>query len=156
MIRDATPADTHTIAELIRALADYERLAHEVRLDERDLHEHLFGAHRYAEVAIAEDGGDVAGFALFFHSYSTFDSKPGIYLEDVFVRPELRGRGHGKALLAYIARLAVERDCSRIEWRVLDWNEPSIKFYESLGAGALGDWTTYRLRRDAIADLARQ
>lgn len=156
MIRDATPADTHTIAELIRALAEYERLTQEVWLDERDLHEHLFGARRYAEVALAKHGGDVAGFALFFHSYSTFDSKPGIYLEDVFVRPEMRGRGHGKALLVHLARLAAERDCSRIEWRVLDWNEPSIKFYESLGAVALGDWTTYRLRGDAIAELAKQ
>lgn len=154
MIRAATIADTPVIAQLIRDLAEYERLTHEVRLREEDLRAHLFGGRPYAEVAIAQDDGDVVGFALFFHSFSTFDAKPGLYLEDIFVQPAARGRGHGRELLRHLARLAVERDCTRIEWRVLDWNEPSIAFYLSLGAVALGDWTTYRLTSDAIASLA--
>jgi GNAT superfamily N-acetyltransferase len=154
MIRAAAASDTATIAQLIRELADYERLSHEVRLSERDLEVHLFGEKPYAEVAIAEEDGETIGFALFFHSYSTFDSAPGLYLEDIFVQPEHRGRGHGKALLRHMAQLAVERRCSRMEWRVLDWNEPSIAFYRSLGAVALDDWTTYRLTTDAIVALA--
>jgi GNAT superfamily N-acetyltransferase len=156
MIRAATPDDTPVIAQLIRDLAEYERLTHEVRLSEDDLRAYLFGERPYAEVAIAEDGGERVGFALFFHSFSTFDAKPGLYLEDIFVQPAARGHGHGKALLRHLAQLAVERECSRIEWRVLDWNEPSIAFYLSIGAVALGDWTTYRLTSDAIAALARR
>ena len=154
MIRPATPADTPTIARLIRALAEYERLADKVVLKEADLREHLFGARQYAEVILAEDGGAVVGFALYFHNYSTFLAKPGIYLEDLFVVPEHRGRGHGKALLAALARLAVERECSRVDWSVLDWNEPSIKFYKALGAIPLDEWTAYRLTGDALAALA--
>jgi len=154
MIRPATPADTPTIARLIRALAEYERLADKVVLKEADLREHLFGARQYAEVSLAEDGGAVVGFALYFHNYSTFLAKPGIYLEDLFVVPEHRGRGHGKALLAALARLAVERECSRVDWSVLDWNEPSIKFYKALGAIPLDEWTAYRLTGDALAALA--
>jgi len=154
MIRDATPGDTHTIAALIRGLAEYERLAHEVVLDEDDLREQLFGARRYAEVILAEDDGEVAGFALFFHNYSTFLAKPGIYLEDLFVLPEHRGGGHGRALLARLAQIAVERGCGRLEWSVLDWNEPSIAFYRSLGATPMDEWTTYRLTGDALRALA--
>lgn len=154
MIRDATPNDVHTIAELIRALAEYERLAHEVVLDEAELRAHLFGERRYAEVVLAEEAGEVVGFALFFHNYSTFLGKPGIYLEDLFVRPEHRGGGHGKALLAHLARLAVERGCGRLEWSVLDWNEPSIAFYESLGAVAMDEWTVHRLSGDVLRALA--
>jgi GNAT superfamily N-acetyltransferase len=154
MIRAATPADTPTIAALIRALADYERLAHEVTLDEAELRAHLFGERRYAEVILAEQDGEVVGFALFFHNFSTFLGKPGIYLEDLFVKPEHRGAGHGKALLAELARIAVERGCGRLEWSVLDWNEPSIVFYRSLGATPMDEWTTYRLFGQALAALA--
>ena len=154
MIRDATPEDTHTIAELLRALAEYERLSHEVVLDEDELRAHLFGERRYAEVVLAEEAGEAVGFALFFHNYSTFLGKSGIYLEDLFVRPEHRSGGHGKALLAHLARLAVERGCGRLEWSVLDWNEPSISFYRSLGAVAMDEWTVYRLSGDALRRLA--
>ena len=154
MIRAATPADVPVIAELIRALADYEHLSHEVVLDEERLREHLFGARPYAEVVLAEHEGTVVGFALFFHNFSTFLGRPGIYLEDLFVRPEHRGAGHGKALLAHLASLAVERGCGRLEWSVLDWNEPSIAFYRSLGAVAMDEWTVYRLTGDALSTLA--
>ena len=159
MIRNATPEDIPTIAELIRALAEYEHLSHAVTLDERDLHDHLFGERPYAEVILAEDSAvsptTVVGFALFFHNYSTFLGKPGIYLEDLFVLPDRRGEGHGKALLAALARLAVERGCGRLEWSVLDWNQPSIDFYRSLGAVSMDDWTTYRLTGAGLESLAR-
>jgi GNAT superfamily N-acetyltransferase len=154
MIRPATPADVPTIARLIRGLAEYERLADKVTLDEDRLRQHLFGPRPYAEVLLAEESGTVFGFALFFHNFSTFLAQPGIYLEDLFVFPEHRGRGHGKALFRALARLAAERGCGRLEWSVLDWNEPSIGFYRSLGAAALDDWTTYRLTGDALAALA--
>src|SRR5262249_2302580 len=121
MVRPATPADVPVIATLIRGLAEYERLAHACVLKEPDLHRHLFGSPKYAEVLLAEDAGAVVGFALFFHNYSTFRAKPTIYLEDLFVIPEARGKGHGKALLRELARLAVERDCARVEWSVLNW-----------------------------------
>lgn len=155
MIRLATSADVPVIAQLIRALAEYEKLAHAVVLQEADLREHLFGARPYAEVLIAEDAGAVVGFALFFHNYSTFRAKPGLYLEDLFVIPEARGKGHGKALLRALAELAVERDCSRVEWSVLNWNEPSIQFYKSLGANPMDEWTVYRLTDDALKTLAQ-
>lgn len=154
MIRDATSADTAVIAKLIRGLAEYERLEQEVVLDEGDLHEHLFGGRRYAEVILAEDAGAVVGFALFFHNYSTFLAKPGIFLEDLFVLAEHRGRGHGKALLARLAQIAVERECGRLDWSVLDWNEPSIGFYRSLGALAQDEWTTFRLSGEPLRALA--
>jgi GNAT superfamily N-acetyltransferase len=154
MIRDARPDDTPAIAALIRALAEYERLAHEVALDEGDLHAHLFGERRYAEVIVAEEDGEVIGFALFFHNFSTFLAKPGLYLEDLFVLPEHRGRGHGKTLLARLAGIAVERGCGRLEWSVLDWNEPSIAFYRALGAQPMVEWTTYRLTGAALHALA--
>ena len=154
MIRAATPDDTATIARLIRALADYERLAEKVVVDEQCLGQHLFGPRPYAEVLLAEDAGRVVGFALFFHSFSTFLGQPGIYLEDLFVDPEHRGRGHGKALLVALARLAVERGCGRVEWAVLDWNKPSIRFYDSLGAGPTGGWIPYRLTGEALKALA--
>ena len=154
MIRPATPADVPTIATLIRALAEYERLADRVTMREHDLHRHLFGEPRYAEVLLAEDAGAVVGFALFFHNYSTFRAKPGVYLEDLFVIPEARGKGHGKALLRALARLAVERDCARVEWSVLNWNEPSIEFYKALGADPMDEWTVYRLTDEALKTLA--
>ncbi|MHB8875846.1 MAG: GNAT family N-acetyltransferase [Myxococcaceae bacterium] len=153
-IRAATPADVPTIASLIRALAEYERLAHEVTLDEDGLREHLFGARRYAEVLLAEDGAQVVGFALFFHNFSTFLAKPGLYLEDLFVRPEHRGQGHGKALLAALARLALERGCGRFEWSVLDWNEPALRFYRKLGAVPMNEWTVQRVAGEALRKLA--
>ncbi len=154
MIRPARPDDVPTVLTLIRELARYEKLEHEVVGTEADLREHLFGPRRRAEVLLAEDAGEVAGFALFFHNYSTFLCKPGIYLEDLFVRPEHRRRGHGEALLAALARLAVERGCGRFEWSVLSWNEPAFAFYESLGARRMEDWRVMRVDGDALARLA--
>jgi GNAT superfamily N-acetyltransferase len=154
MIRPATEADVPAIARLICGLAEYEKLAHAVDLDEARLRGHLFGPRPYCECLIAEDAGTAVGFALFFHNYSTFLGRPGVYLEDLFVLPEHRGRGHGKALFVVLARMAVERGCGRLEWSVLDWNEPAIGFYKSLGATALDDWTVYRLTGDALARLA--
>lgn len=152
-IRPAEPADLPLIADLIRALADYEKLAHEVRFDEAVLGTKLFGSRPYAEVLIGEIDGMAQGFALFFHNFSTFEGRPGIYLEDLFVRPEARGSGLGKALLARLAALALERDCARLEWSVLDWNEPSIGFYKALGARLLDEWTGMRVDGEALARL---
>lgn len=153
-IRFAEPGDLRVIIELIRALAAYEREPEAVRLDPGELERHLFGDRRYAEVLLAEDEGGVQGFALFFHNFSTWEGKPGIYLEDLFVRPEARGRGYGRALLAELARLAVARGCARLEWSVLDWNAPAIGFYRALGAVAMDEWTTYRLTGAALERLA--
>jgi GNAT superfamily N-acetyltransferase len=153
-IRPATADDLPLISELIRSLAAYEKLADEVRFDEAVLGETLFGPRPYAEVLIGEVDGQPMGFALFFHNFSTFEGRPGIYLEDLFVRPEARGRGLGKALIAELARIAVARDCARLEWAVLDWNEPSIGFYKSLGARAMDEWTVMRVDGPAIAALA--
>lgn len=150
VIREAVPADLPLIAGFIRALAEYEKLAHEVRFDEASLARHLFGPRPMAEVIIGEMGGTPQGFALFFHNFSTFEGKPGIYLEDLFVTPEARGGGLGKALLVHLARLAIERDCARVEWWVLDWNEPSIGFYRKLGARSMDDWTVMRLDGEAL------
>jgi GNAT superfamily N-acetyltransferase len=155
LIRSANPKDVSTIAELIRALAEYERLAHEVVLEEKELALHLFGPNPRAEVLLAEEGGKVVGFALFFHNFSTFLGKPGIYLEDLFVRPEHRGSGHGKALLTGLAKLAIERGCGRFEWSVLDWNEPAIGFYKKLGAIPKDEWTVFRVTGDALHRLAQ-
>jgi GNAT superfamily N-acetyltransferase len=153
-IRPATPDEVPLVLEFIRELARYERLEHEVSASEKDLREALFGERRYAEVVLACSGGTPVGFALFFHNFSTFRGRPGIYLEDLFVRPEARGRGIGKQLLAFLARTAVERRCARLEWAVLDWNEPSIGFYRSLGAVPMDEWTVFRLAGDALALLA--
>ena len=153
-IRSATLADLPLIAQFIRDLAEYERLAHEVRFDEAVLGERLFGTRPYAEVLIGEVDGGPQGFALFFHNFSTFEGRPGIYLEDLFVRPEARGSGLGKALLKRLAALAVERDCARLEWWVLDWNEPAIQFYKKLGAKPMEEWTTFRVDGDALRELA--
>lgn len=155
-IRPATHADLPLICELIRALADYEKLAHAVRFDEATLGDRLFGARPYAEVMIGEIDGEPQGFALFFHNFSTFEGKPGIYLEDLFVRPEARGSGLGKAMLEHLAALAVERDCARLEWSVLDWNEPSIGFYKSLGAQFMDEWTIMRVDGEALSSLGAQ
>jgi GNAT superfamily N-acetyltransferase len=156
MIRPATAADVPAIAGLIRGLAEYERLSHLLSLDEGRLREHLFGPRPFAEVLLAEGEAGVVGFALFFHNYSTFRGQPGIYLEDLFVRPEQRGAGHGKALLAAVARLALERGCGRLDWAVLDWNEPALRFYRALGAVALDEWRLYRLTGDALREVARR
>ncbi len=155
-IRPAREGDLDIIIELIHALAEYEREPDAVELERDALRDHLFGPRPYAEVLIAEtDAGASAGFALFFHNFSTWKGKPGIWLEDLFVRPELRGHGYGRALLGTLATLAVERDCGRLEWSVLDWNEPSIGFYRSLGAIAMDEWTTYRLTGEALSAVGR-
>jgi GNAT superfamily N-acetyltransferase len=154
-IRPATRADLPLIAQFIRDLAAYERLAHEVRFDEAALGERLFGKRPYAEVLIGEINGSPQGFALFFHNFSTFEGKPGVYLEDLFVRPDARGSGLGKALLKRLAQIAVERDCARLEWWVLDWNQPSIQFYKKLGANPMNEWTTFRVDGDVLMDLAK-
>jgi GNAT superfamily N-acetyltransferase len=142
------------ILSFIRELAEYERLSHEVVATEEALRDHLFGERPVAEVVIAESGGDPAGFALFFHSFSTFLGRPGIYLEDLYVKPEFRGKGMGRALLIHLARLAKERGCGRLEWSVLDWNEPAIGFYRGLGASPVGGWTVYRVSGEALEGLA--
>jgi GNAT superfamily N-acetyltransferase len=154
MIRTAEAADVPAIARLIRGLAEYERLTHAVVFNEESLKEHLFGPRPFAEVLLAEDEGRTVGFALFFHNYSTFRGLPGIYLEDLFVEPEHRGKGHGKSLLTALAKLAVERGCGRLEWAVLNWNKPAIDFYRSLGAERMDEWTVYRLTGDALSSLA--
>ena len=154
-IRTAAPSDVPVILELIRALAEYERLAHACVATEERLAETLFGARPYAEAIVAEWDGAPAGFALYFHNYSTFLAQPGIYLEDLFVKPELRGNGVGKALLVKLAQIAGERGCGRLEWSVLDWNEPSIGFYKKLGANPLDDWTMFRITGPGLAKLAR-
>ena len=201
MIRPATPDDVPIIADLIRALAEYEKVSHRVTLDEKRLHEHLFGRHPFAEVLLAEIDGalprggtfatcrpkrdgepgainsgpggtdgnpgatngepgalatrGIAGFALFFHNYSTFQAQPGIYLEDLFVRPEFRGHGYGKALLAGLAKLALKRGCCRLEWSVLNWNKPALGFYRYLGAKPMDEWTVYRLYGTELEQLAK-
>lgn len=156
-IRAATEADLDVIIELIHGLALYEREPEAVQLNRDEFRRHLFGERPYAEVIMAEgDGGEVVGFALFFHNFSTWTGRPGIWLEDLFVREERRGKGHGLALLTELARLAVERGCGRLEWSVLDWNEPSIGFYKSLGAVPMDEWTTYRLAEDALTKLGRR
>jgi len=155
-LRAATRDDVPVIAELIRGLARFEKLDHEVVMTEELLDAGLFGDRPYAEVVLAEDDGRPVGFALFFHNFSTFLGRPGIYLEDLFVIPEHRGGGIGRMLLAHLARLAVERGCGRMEWAVLDWNRDAIQFYERLGARPNSDWTVYRLTGEALTGLARQ
>ncbi len=153
-IRPASHGDLPLIASLIRELAEYEKLTHEVRFDEAELGGYLFGERPYAEVLIGEVDGDPQGFALFFPNFSTFEGKPGIYLEDLFVRPGARGNGLGKALIASVAALAAERGCARFEWSVLDWNTPSIRFYESIGARMQGAWRIMRVEGAALGRLA--
>jgi GNAT superfamily N-acetyltransferase len=152
-IRPARPADAPLLLQLIRGLAAYEKLSDQVTATEADLTETLFGPRPAAESVIAELDGAPAGFAIFFASYSTFLARPGIYLEDLFVQPELRRRGVGRALFTHVARLAVRRNCGRFEWSVLDWNAPAIAFYRSLGAVPLDDWTVFRLTGEALRRL---
>jgi len=153
-VAPATPADVPTILSFIRELAEYEKLLDRVVATEERLRETLFGPRPYAEVLIGRLDGRAVGYALFFHSYSTFLAQPGLYLEDIYVQPAVRGRGVGKALLREVARVARARHCGRIEWSVLDWNQPSIDFYLSLGAKPMDEWTTYRMDEAAIARLA--
>jgi len=153
-IRAATEADVPTILAFIRLLAEYEKLSHEVTATPEQLRTQLFGAKPAAEVVIACEAGRPVGFALYFTNFSTFLAKPGIYLEDVFVLPEARGQGYGRALLIHLARLAIERGCGRFEWAVLDWNQPAIDFYRSLGAEPLSEWTGQRVTGKALTDLA--
>jgi GNAT superfamily N-acetyltransferase len=153
-IRFAVAADTPVILRFIQGLAAYEKLEHECLADEAGLRATLFGDRPYAEVLLIEEDGGAQGFALFFHNYSTFLAKPGIYLEDLFVDPTQRGKGYGKALLVKLAEIAVARGCGRLEWSVLDWNQPAIDFYLSLGARPMDEWTVYRVDGAALTALA--
>jgi GNAT superfamily N-acetyltransferase len=153
-IAPATPDDVPTLMALIRGLAEYEKLTHQLQMTPEALREHLFGPRPYAEAAIARVGGDPVGYALWFHNYSTFLAKPGLYLEDVFVLPDHRGAGVGRALLRHVAGIARERGCGRFEWSVLEWNEPAINFYRRIGADILPDWRICRMDETAIAPLA--
>jgi len=155
-IRPAGPHEMPLVLEFVRQLAVYEHLEHEITATPADFAAALLGPRPYAEVVFACLDGVPVGFALFFPSFSTFVGKPGIFLEDLFVRPEARGRGVGKRLLVWLARTALERGCARLEWAVLDWNEPSIGFYRSLGGVARDEWTTYRLTGAALEQLARE
>jgi GNAT superfamily N-acetyltransferase len=155
-IRSAQPDDVGLIIGFIRELAEYEKLSDQVVVNPSQMREHLFGTRPFAEVLIGEVDGAAAGFALFFHNYSTFLGKPGIYLEDLYVRSSARGTGLGTALLGKLASLAMERGCARLEWSVLDWNHPAIDFYKRLGAQPLDDWTQYRLTGPALQDLSQK
>ena len=153
-IEPAQPADAPLIVALVRELAAYERLLDEVVITPEDVHRDLFGPRPYAEAVIARVAGEPVGFALWFHNYSTFAGRPGLYLEDLFVRPAFRGRGYGEALLRHLARVATERGCARFEWSVLDWNEPALAFYRKLGAVGMDGWTVHRVSGEALAALA--
>ena len=155
-IRSAVAADVPLILSFIRELAEYEKLAHQVVATEADVRNSLFGPRPAAECLIAESGGKPAGFAIFFHNFSTFLGRAGIYLEDLYVKPELRGKGVGKRLLAHLAHLTLERGCGRFEWAVLDWNEPAIRFYKSLGAQMMDDWRINRVTGEALKKLAAE
>ena len=155
-IRDAVPADVPVIRSLIRALAEYERAPDEAVATDEQIRDTLFGPQRRAEVVIGIEGDAPVGFAVFFHNYSTWLGRPGLYLEDLFVRPEARGRGYGRRLLAHLARIAQQRGCARMEWSVLDWNAPAIGFYRALGAIPMDEWTVYRLTGAPLAALATE
>lgn len=154
IIRTATENDLSLILQFIKQLAEYEKLLHEVIATEEILRKSLF-EQKMAEVVIGEEDGKPVGFALFFHNFSTFLGKPGIYLEDLYVKPEYRGKGYGKKLLSHLAKLALERDCGRLDWSCLDWNEPSIKFYKSLGALPMEDWTVFRLTGENLTKFGK-
>jgi GNAT superfamily N-acetyltransferase len=153
-LRIAEEKDVSLILDFIRKLAAYEKLSHEVVATEEDLKRYLFGKEKVAEVILGYEGEIAVGFALFFHNFSTFLGKPGIYLEDLYVLEEHRGKGYGKILLRYVAKLASERDCGRLEWAVLDWNEPSKEFYKSLGATLLNEWIVNRVSGESLVKLA--
>lgn len=153
-IRFATPEDTPLILDFIKGLAAYEKLLHEVETDEAQLRKTLFEERQVAEALLAFEGDVPVGFALFFHNFSTFLGKKGLYLEDLYIKPEFRGKGYGEQLLRKLAQIAKERDCGRFEWWVLDWNEPSIQFYKKLGAITMDEWTVFRVTGDALDQLA--
>lgn len=153
-LRHATAEDVPLILDLIRGIAEYEKLSHEVEATEEILTKNLFGEKAFAEVVLGYEGSVPVGFALYFHNFSTFTGRPGIYLEDLFVYEEYRGKGYGKVLLLYLAKLAEERDCGRLEWVVLDWNTPAIDFYNSLGAKQMSDWIITRVTKENIEKLA--
>lgn len=155
-IRHATIEDCQTILDFIVELAVYEKLEHEVVATVATLEETLFGATRFAQCVIAEYKSKPVGYALFFNNFSTFTGRPGIYLEDLYVQPEMRGKGIGKNLLAYLAKLAVDSNFTRVEWSVLDWNEPSIQFYRSIGAAPMDGWTVQRLDGDQLQSFAKE
>jgi GNAT superfamily N-acetyltransferase len=155
LLRFAEPEDSALILEFVRALAEYEGLLDSVEAGAEGLKKYIFDEKK-AEVLIAEYDGVPAGFALFFHTFSTFLGRPGLYLEDIFVKPPYRGKGLGKLFLAFLARLALDRNCGRFEWACLDWNEPSIKFYKSQGARPMDEWTTYRLSGGALEELGKK
>ena len=154
-IEPARPADAALIVALVRELAEYERLLDQVVITAEDVLRDLFGPRPYAEAVIARAGGEAVGFALWFHNYSTFAGRPGLYLEDLFVRPAFRGRGYGESLLRHLARIALDRGCARFEWAVLDWNEPALAFYRKLGAVPLDEWTVQRVSGAALVELAQ-
>jgi len=155
-IRPVRPDEAALVLDLIRELAQYEKLAHEVVATEQDIHAALFGKKPAAECLIAELDGASIGFALFFHNFSTFAGQPGLYLEDLYIKPEFRGQGFGKKMLAHLANLAVQRGCGRFEWAVLDWNAPAIRFYESLGAKIMQEWKLNRLTGEPLLRLAAE
>ena len=154
-IRAAAPADVPIILRFVKDLAAYEREPDAVKTTEADLQRVLFGARPYAEAIIAEEAATPLGFALFFHNFSTWEGRPGIYLEDLYVTPEARGKGVGKALLNRLAAIAIERDCARLEWSVLDWNAPAIAFYRSIGAASMDEWTVNRVTGEALTAMAK-
>jgi GNAT superfamily N-acetyltransferase len=156
ILAPATPADVPAILDFIRKLAEYEHLSHTVTATEADLHQHLFGPSPAAEVILAKIDGIPVGFALYFTTFSTFAGRPGIWLEDLFVLPEFRHRGIGRAILRHVASVAVRRNCARLEWSVLDWNDPAIQLYRKLGAIPLSDWTIQRLTGDALLRLGSE
>ena len=156
IIRPATESDVDTIFSLIKELADYERLTHEVVATENDIRRSLFGERPFAEALIGEYERTPISFALFFYNFSTFIGKPGIYLEDLYVKPEYRSKGFGRKMLAHIARLTIKRNCGRFEWSVLDWNRPAIRTYDKLNAKPMQDWILYRLTGKALAELAAE
>jgi GNAT superfamily N-acetyltransferase len=153
-IRNSTKEDVPLILQFIKEIADYEKLAHEVITTEKILTESLFGERKSAEVVIGEFEGQPVGYAIFFHNFSTFLGKKGLYLEDLFVRPQFRGKGFGKKLLLHLVQIAQDRNCGRMEWSVLDWNTPAIEFYNSLGAKPMDGWTVYRLDEKAMTKLS--
>ncbi|MDB9456717.1 GNAT family N-acetyltransferase [Dolichospermum circinale CS-1225] len=156
IVRFAQPSDVITLFKLIQGLAEYEKLSHAVIGNAEALKDHLFGSPKYVDAIIAEIDGQAVGFAIFFHNYSTFLTKPGIYLEDIFVSPEYRRQGIGKALLTKVAQIAVERDCGRLEWSVLDWNVSAQEFYRNMGADILEDWRICRVTETGLTQLANQ
>ena len=153
-IRQATEQDVPLILSFIRQLAEYERLSHEAVVNEKTLRESLFGPRRYAEVLLGYADEKPVAFAVFFHNFSTFLGRPGLYLEDLFVIPEMRGKGFGRSMLVELARIARERNCGRFEWAVLDWNQPAIQFYKNLGANPMDEWTIFRVTGEALGRLS--